>query len=225
MLSLNPGFNFATGPFAQGLQPSMLPLYSPVNDFDLLDNEIMTSQEMPYFYQQQQQQVFEQGMSLNSYPYRLSNDLYYQNQFRDVNNSMYSTKPIYHQHVRPSYPTRQEMVTPPTVVASDVSVTSSRLLSTSPYLYQPYGSRRASINTCRSASPTGESSPGSSSKRYVCHLCSKRFTRPSSLTTHIYSHTGEKPFKCPVGECGRQFSVVSNLRRHAKIHNNNNNNR
>ena len=112
MLSLNPGFNFATGPFAQGLQPSMLPLYSPVNDFDLFDNEIMPSQEMPYFYQQQQQQQqqqqgFEQGLSLNSYPYRLSNDLYYQNQFRDVNNSMYSTKPIYHQHVRPSYPTRQ----------------------------------------------------------------------------------------------------------------------
>jgi uncharacterized Zn-finger protein len=28
-------------------------------------------------------------------------------------------------------------------------------------------------------------------KRYKCSVCSKRFTRPSSLTTHMYSHTGE----------------------------------
>ncbi|SAM07665.1 hypothetical protein [Absidia glauca] len=61
-------------------------------------------------------------------------------------------------------------------------------------------------------------STSKSPKRYVCHICSKKFTRPSSLTTHIYSHTGEKPFKCPMDGCGRHFSVVSNLRRHAKIH-------
>ncbi|KAI7869504.1 hypothetical protein BDF14DRAFT_1689857, partial [Spinellus fusiger] len=55
------------------------------------------------------------------------------------------------------------------------------------------------------------------SKRYKCAYCPKEFTRPSSLTTHTYSHTGEKPFKCPIEGCGRHFSVVSNLRRHAKI--------
>ncbi|KAI7902218.1 uncharacterized protein BX663DRAFT_401200, partial [Cokeromyces recurvatus] len=54
-------------------------------------------------------------------------------------------------------------------------------------------------------------------KKYGCNICNKRFTRPSSLTTHIYSHTGEKPFKCLVEGCGRSFSVVSNLRRHAKV--------
>ncbi|KAH8551359.1 hypothetical protein K450DRAFT_158520, partial [Umbelopsis ramanniana AG] len=54
-------------------------------------------------------------------------------------------------------------------------------------------------------------------KRYKCTVCTKRFTRPSSLTTHMYSHTGEKPHKCPVSSCGRRFSVVSNLRRHIKI--------
>lgn len=31
----------------------------------------------------------------------------------------------------------------------------------------------------------------STPKRYKCSVCSKRFTRPSSLTTHMYSHTGE----------------------------------
>ncbi|CAG8556022.1 688_t:CDS:2 [Diversispora eburnea] len=55
-------------------------------------------------------------------------------------------------------------------------------------------------------------------KRYKCEVCQKRFTRPSSLTTHSYTHTGEKPFKCPVEGCGRPFSVMSNLRRHQKVH-------
>lgn len=55
-------------------------------------------------------------------------------------------------------------------------------------------------------------------KKHKCKVCDKRFTRPSSLQTHMYSHTGEKPFCCEVEGCGRHFSVVSNLRRHRKVH-------
>jgi uncharacterized Zn-finger protein len=58
----------------------------------------------------------------------------------------------------------------------------------------------------------------STQKRHKCKVCDKRFTRPSSLQTHMYSHTGEKPFSCEVEGCGRHFSVVSNLRRHRKVH-------
>ncbi|OQN99334.1 hypothetical protein B0A48_14311 [Cryoendolithus antarcticus] len=58
----------------------------------------------------------------------------------------------------------------------------------------------------------------SSQKKHKCKICDKRFTRPSSLQTHMYSHTGEKPFSCNVDGCGRHFSVVSNLRRHRKVH-------
>ncbi|KZF25913.1 hypothetical protein L228DRAFT_264350 [Xylona heveae TC161] len=58
----------------------------------------------------------------------------------------------------------------------------------------------------------------SSQKKHKCKICDKRFTRPSSLQTHMYSHTGEKPFCCEVEGCGRHFSVVSNLRRHRKVH-------
>lgn len=32
----------------------------------------------------------------------------------------------------------------------------------------------------------------STSKKHKCKVCDKRFTRPSSLQTHLYSHTGEK---------------------------------
>lgn len=58
----------------------------------------------------------------------------------------------------------------------------------------------------------------STQKKHKCKICDKRFTRPSSLQTHMYSHTGEKPYACEADGCGRHFSVVSNLRRHHKVH-------
>ena len=58
----------------------------------------------------------------------------------------------------------------------------------------------------------------STQKKHKCKICDKRFTRPSSLQTHMYSHTGEKPYACEHEGCGRHFSVVSNLRRHRKVH-------
>ncbi|RIA97198.1 hypothetical protein C1645_871565 [Glomus cerebriforme] len=66
----------------------------------------------------------------------------------------------------------------------------------------------------------GQLSPNSSSSgnRYQCSYCSKRFSRPSSLRIHIYSHTGEKPFVCTEPGCGRKFSVQSNMRRHLRVH-------
>lgn len=79
----------------------------------------------------------------------------------------------------------------------------------------------------------------STQKKHKCKICDKRFTRPSSLQTHMYSHTGEKrklsdhlsfslrtgladqavtAYACEAEGCGRHFSVVSNLRRHRKVH-------
>lgn len=51
-----------------------------------------------------------------------------------------------------------------------------------------------------------------------CSICQKQFKRPSSLQTHMYSHTGEKLFRCPWKECGKQFSVKSNMTRHYRLH-------
>ncbi|KZV86682.1 hypothetical protein EXIGLDRAFT_680714 [Exidia glandulosa HHB12029] len=49
-----------------------------------------------------------------------------------------------------------------------------------------------------------------------CPYCSKVCDRPSTLRTHINSHTGERPFICYVPGCGRGFTVSSNMYRHAK---------
>ncbi|EIE81559.1 hypothetical protein G6F46_011823 [Rhizopus delemar] len=80
--------------------------------------------------------------------------------------------------------------------------------------------RQYSIDSTSSESESLSDKTYSSSapRRYKCSVCPKRFTRPSSLATHMHSHTGEKPYECEHEGCGRRFSVVSNLRRHAKIH-------
>ncbi|KAG1119034.1 hypothetical protein G6F40_001749 [Rhizopus arrhizus] len=58
----------------------------------------------------------------------------------------------------------------------------------------------------------------SNKNQYQCVTCLKLFSRPSALKTHSYTHTGEKPYECSSKGCGRRFSVVSNLRRHLKVH-------
>ena len=54
-------------------------------------------------------------------------------------------------------------------------------------------------------------------RKYECHLCHKRFTRPSTLRTHMNSHTGERPYACSATGCGWRFTVLSNLRRHMRV--------
>ena len=49
---------------------------------------------------------------------------------------------------------------------------------------------------------------------HVCRVCNKLFQRPSTLKTHMNSHTGERPYFCPNDSCKRSFSVRSNMNRH-----------
>ncbi|KAI0347048.1 hypothetical protein BDW22DRAFT_1351396 [Trametopsis cervina] len=55
-------------------------------------------------------------------------------------------------------------------------------------------------------------------RKHICEVCNKPFSRPSALATHMNSHTGDRPFKCPFPGCVKEFSARSNMRRHFAGH-------
>ncbi|KAF7306096.1 hypothetical protein HMN09_00764700 [Mycena chlorophos] len=82
----------------------------------------------------------------------------------------------------------------------------------------PLADDRTPVARYQPSGMPGYAPQDASSAKYECTYCGKGFTRPSSLKIHLNSHTGEKPFVCPVDGCGRSFSVLSNMRRHARVH-------
>lgn len=51
-----------------------------------------------------------------------------------------------------------------------------------------------------------------------CNICGKILTRPSSLHSHMFVHTGDRPYVCKWPNCGKTFNVKSNMNRHYKLH-------
>ncbi|KAK9472592.1 uncharacterized protein V1510DRAFT_417172 [Dipodascopsis tothii] len=82
------------------------------------------------------------------------------------------------------------------------------------YYYDDY--YRADERAPSPPSPAKAKPPAPQQDRYVCPVCARAFSRPSSLRIHSHSHTGEKPFVCSHFACGKAFSVRSNMKRHER---------
>ncbi|PLW17432.1 hypothetical protein PCASD_16377 [Puccinia coronata f. sp. avenae] len=55
-------------------------------------------------------------------------------------------------------------------------------------------------------------------KKHRCQTCGRAFQRQTTLTQHQITHTGERPYSCPVAGCDKAFTTASNAKRHAKTH-------
>lgn len=52
--------------------------------------------------------------------------------------------------------------------------------------------------------------------KYQCSFCDKAFKKKSNLTSHLISHSDERPFLCQ--HCEKCYKQKSSLQRHLKIH-------
>ncbi|XP_052458508.1 sal-like protein 1 [Carassius gibelio] len=62
----------------------------------------------------------------------------------------------------------------------------------------------------------GSSSSSSGRQQHTCRFCGKVLSSDSSLQIHLRSHTGERPYQCPV--CLSRFTTRGNLKAHFLRH-------
>lgn len=69
-----------------------------------------------------------------------------------------------------------------------------------------------------SSPPTSTARKRSNGQAHKCQLCDKQFQRPSSLDTHMNTHSNVRPFACGHPGCDARFNARSNALRHRHIH-------
>jgi len=67
---------------------------------------------------------------------------------------------------------------------------------------------------------------GSGKSSYVCQWAGcdrteRPFSKRHKVSTHIRTHTGERPFECPATDCGKRFARPDSLATHMKTHSTN----
>jgi hypothetical protein len=118
------------------------------------------------------------------------------------NNGMMSPNPTFYNDAIPA-PFNNNMLPPPLPLPASSSmhhqipapVLSYTTTTSRGYNKRQYTSKQVnrhhSLDSNSSTEKSTSSSSASTPRRYKCTLCVKRFTRPSSLATHMHSHTGE----------------------------------
>ena len=56
------------------------------------------------------------------------------------------------------------------------------------------------------------------SKRFTCRYCKRILSSNQNLKEHLFTHSNEKPLKCPYFGCFKEFRQSSQMSSHKKVH-------
>lgn len=67
----------------------------------------------------------------------------------------------------------------------------------------------------KSIKHSGSNSSNDLLRNYMCSICGKCFTAKDSLRVHMFTHSGERPYKCSL--CDASYTQSGHLHRHIKV--------
>ncbi|CDK27426.1 unnamed protein product [Kuraishia capsulata CBS 1993] len=138
---------------------------------------------------------------------------------RNMNISMNPAANLPYSRSGNSFDLVQQQTPPPTAMSGSKSTPSIKAHVAAPVVVTPVRGHRRAKSSVPNVPMSAEDELKAKKKIHECPICHNKFQRPEHVKRHMRSHSSEKPYECPLDECGKKFNRKDNLKQHLrKIH-------